>query len=424
MRKKDFLKEKRFYLVIFVLLFILHPLNLFGQGENIEKTFKVEIKNNLISVYVQNAELSDVLQEIEKGTGVEITIGKELVGKKITSQFENFEVEGALREILRDNHYILTLFQDPENKEKHILKEVKVEGTVIGSKSYKGEMITIEIPYGSGEGEVGAVDEGEGVIIGPKSFTIDDKGNIYICDTVNNRVQIFSRDGKHLSAIPLEMEAMAEDIAVDSSGFVYIYDQLGKLYQYDKKGNMVNKINVGWRGGGTMHIINNEIYMYACDFNTCGDFIIGRVLNNVLVGPSAEELKRFKEPLKGKQGLSGKKYMTSLKRFEKGELKIEDRESTAFKILSFPFKNILSIKFLGEDKRGDLYIKTERDNENQELVVEVHKFNPHGDYLGTIQMPPSNIRFWSVKNYSISKNGIIYGFLPEKDKLRLNIFPS
>ncbi len=429
MGNKEFLKTKSFYLVTFLLvLFILHPMNILGKEENPENTYTIEIKDNLITVDVEDADLSEVLKEIEKGTGVKITIGKELIGKKITAQFEDLDIESALKEILNrsDSHYVLTFLQDPENKEKFILKEVKAEGDIIGSRPLKVKMVTVDIPYGSGKGEVGAFDEGEGALMGPKSFAVDDKGNIYICDTVNSRVLIFSSGGKYLSTIPIITEGMAEDIVIDSSGFVYIYDNLGKLLQYDKNGNFVNKINIDESrlgGGGTMHIINNEIYIYACDYSTCRDFIIGGTLsNNVLVSPSTEELKNLKD--KGKQGLSGKKYMTGLKRFEKGELEIKDKDSTTLKSMSFPLKEILSIKFLGEDKRENLFIKTERDDENKKLVVEVHKFNTDGDYLNTIQMPESNICFWSLKNYEVNKEGTIYEFSPEKEKLRLNIFPG
>jgi len=428
MGNKEFLKTKGFYLVTFLfVLLILQPLDSLGQGEQPEKTFKVEIKDNLISVDVQDADISEVLKEIERGTGVWISIGKELTGKKITANFENLDVEDALKTILSDHYYVSVYSRALTDKEKYILNEVKVEGTAIGSKPYKGKMIAVEIPYGSGKGEVGVVDAGEGAMSGPPSFTVDEKGNIYILDPLNKRIQIFSSHGGYLSSIPLKTEAC--DIAVDEFGFIYIYHCGGgivkKLYQYKKDGSIVSVIDVDerrWEAGGKMHIINNEIYVYACDSNTCRDFIIGRTLNNVLVGPSVEELKKLKE--KGKQGISGNKYMTGLKRFEKGELEIKDRDDAIFKIMTLPLKEIFSIEFLGEVRRGSFFIKTERGDENKKLVVEVHKFNTDGDYLSTIHMSESKINFWSVKNYEVGKDGTIYEFLPEKEKLRLNIFPS
>lgn len=71
-----------------------------------------------------------------------------------------------------------------------------------------------------------------------------------------------------------------------------------------------------------------------------------------------------------------------------------------------------------------MFIKTDRDDENKRLVSEMHKLTAEGDYLDTNQMPDSDISYWSVKNYSISEDGTMYLFSPEKDKLRLNIFPN
>lgn len=427
MGKRDLITAKGFYFVTFLfILFMLHPLSMFGQEVNPPKPNKVEVRDNFINVDVRDADVSDVLREIEKGTGIKIKIANELIGKKVTANFENLDAESALRTILNnsDSYYVLNFSQDPTNKEKHILKEVKVNGDIIGAKPYRGRMISKDITYGSGNGEVGAVSEGEGAIIGPKSFTVDDEGNIYICDTVNERVQVFSSNGDYLSTIPLKVEGMATDIAIDKRGFIYIYDRI-KLYQYDKKGNFIKAVDVDegrWGGGGTMHIINNEIYMYACDSKTCGDFTIGRTLfNNLLVGPSDKESKRFKE--KGKQGFSGKKYMTGLRRFERGEMEIKAKDSGTSQNMSFPLREILSIKFLGEDKKGNVYVKTER-NKAKVIVVDVHKFSMNYDYLNTITMPESDVFFVPNKEYFVDKDGTIYRLLPKDDKLRLEMFLS
>jgi len=425
MGHKEFSQTKGFYLVALMLVvFILHPLNLFAEDKQLEKTFKVEVKDKLISVDVQDAELSEVLKEIANATGILISIGKELTGKKITAQFENLDIESALKEILRDNYYVLTFEQYPKNKEKGILKEVKAGGPIIGSKPLTGRLITLDIPYGNGKGEVGAIKGEEGSSVGPPSFAVDNTGNIYILDTVNNRVQIYSTDGKYQSTVLLQKNTFASDMAVDKYGFVYSYDRsVRKLYQYEKNGNIVTSINIDegrWGGGGTMHIIDNEIYIYACDSKTCGDFIVGRTLfDNLLVGLSVEETKKFKE--KGKQGLSGKKFMTSLKRFERGEMEIKEKDSPISKRMSFPLSRIFSIGYLGEDKKGNVYLETIQDDENKDIAVEVHKFDVNNNYHGTITMPKSYVFIAPIKDYFVSQEGVVYRFRPEEDKLRLQI---
>jgi len=48
--------------IAFVLIFILHPLNLFGQAENPQKPNRVEITDNRISAELKDADLPEVLK--------------------------------------------------------------------------------------------------------------------------------------------------------------------------------------------------------------------------------------------------------------------------------------------------------------------------------------------------------------------------
>ncbi|MFZ3136161.1 MAG: hypothetical protein WA126_02080 [Thermodesulfovibrionales bacterium] len=429
MQRKGVLKTKGFCLVSFLLIvFIIHPLNLFGQEDSQEKVFKVEVKDNLIAVNVKEAELSDVLQEIGKKANVKLTISKNLSGKKITAYFENLDAETVLKEILQEYFYVFTFIDNPANKEKHILKEVRVESDVIGTKPYKGKMFSVDIPYGSGVGEVGVVDAGEGAMGGPPSFAVDDIGNIFILDPLNKRIQIFSKQGVYLSSMPLKITAC--DIAIDKHGFIYVYHCgdgiVKKLYQYKKDGDIVAVIDVDasrWNVyDAPISIVNNNIYIDTCNYNnTCGFFLIGRILaGNILGRPSFEESKT---PKVKRIGLSGREYTGEATKGVRGELKIKEQGIGIYKTISLPLKNILSIQFMAEDTSGNLFVKTDRDDENYKLVEEFHNFSANGDYLRTIKMSGSNIHFRSTKNYDLSKDGTIYQFLPETDKLRLNIFP-
>jgi sugar lactone lactonase YvrE len=94
---------------------------------------------------------------------------------------------------------------------------------------------THEISYGKGKEDIGAYNRGEGAAMGPRSFTVDIMGNVYICDTVNERIQIYSPSGEYLSTISLAEGTVADDIVVDSAGSVYVYDDsIGLLSQYDR----------------------------------------------------------------------------------------------------------------------------------------------------------------------------------------------
>ncbi|MFZ3136592.1 MAG: hypothetical protein WA126_04270 [Thermodesulfovibrionales bacterium] len=422
MEKVGITKAKGFYAgILLVSLFILCPMPLSAQGETQQYPNKVEVKDNLVNVDVQDAEISDVLKEIEKGSNVKITVDQALTGKKITAKFENKDVEGAIREVLRDHYYVLTFSQDPEKKDKCVLREVEVKNEILGSKSSKGEMATIEIPYGSGKGEVGS---NLAPPIGPRSFAVAANGDIYICDTINNRIQVFSSYGVYLSTIPLKEAIMPEDIAFDKKGDVYILDDFRNLYQYDKKGNIISTIHVTnlRTYGEPMHIIDNTIYVYTCDSKICGEVIIGRISSSqVLVGLSEEEQKGIRE--KGKSTPSGKKYQTGIYDFGSLGVEISDQGGATSKFISLPLKASDNwIAFMGEDARGNSYFETNWLDENEKGILAVHKLDMQGHYISTVQMQPIRGSLGTTKGYEISRDGTIYDFRADEDKLRLYIY--
>jgi hypothetical protein len=421
MERGDFIKIKGFYAGMWlVALFVFYPMHLFGQAENPQKPNKVEVVGGFVNVDVEDAEISDVLKEIEKESNVKITVDQALTGKKITAKFENKDVEGAIRELLRDRNYILTFSQDSDKKDKRVLREVEVKNEILGSKSSKGEMTTIEIPYGSGKGEVGS---NAAPPVGPRSFAVAANGDIYICDTLNHRIQVFSSHGVYLSTIPLKEAILPEDIVMDAKGFIYIYDNFDNLYQYDKKGNIISTIHVADMTGarGPIQIIDNVMYAHVYS-GISSDVVIGRILfNDVLVGPSVEDPKGIRE--KGKGAPSGKKYMTGVTSYGSRSIEIAERDRTTSKFISFPFYGSGSwIAFWGEDGKGNSYYSADGRDVSGKGVIEVHKLDMQGHYISTVQMPPVRGSYWAIKDYEIGKDGTIYDFRAEEDKLRLYIY--
>ena len=63
---------------------------------------------------------------------------------------------------------------------------------------------------------------------------MDGNDNIYVSDTINNRIQIFDKNGKFLKKITNDdvngVFTQLLDIKVDSKGFIYITD--GSSYYF------------------------------------------------------------------------------------------------------------------------------------------------------------------------------------------------
>jgi hypothetical protein len=63
--------------------------------------------------------------------------------------------------------------------------------------------VIIEGKWGTGPGEFGRQGDFD-YDLKPESLAVDSKGNIYILDFVNNRIQKYSSNGKHLKDIPID----------------------------------------------------------------------------------------------------------------------------------------------------------------------------------------------------------------------------
>jgi sugar lactone lactonase YvrE len=63
----------------------------------------------------------------------------------------------------------------------------------------------------------------------PTGLAVDADGNLYVCDTLNNRIEIFDADGKFVSAFGKAGDgpgyfARPKGIAIDSDGHIWVAD--------------------------------------------------------------------------------------------------------------------------------------------------------------------------------------------------------
>ena len=386
-----------------------------APGQDAPGKFTIEYQQGRVTAEIENVTLETVLSEVAKQTAIKVNIlDKSLAGKEVTLSIQDAEPEQFFKVLLGEN-YVFSFEQTFAGK-RPMLREIWVV-----SKSLRPSGRTIntkEISYGSGRENIGAIRAGEGANIGPASFTVDLKRNIYVCDTVNKRIQILSPEGKFLSAIQLKGQS-PEDIGIDKNGFLYVYDAEGKLYQYDSTGNPVSELSIDetrWESRGPMHIVDNKVYVVG---NGSGDVLIARIENGQLAPVSEQELQ---EPLQdGFLGQSGKRYITSLIDNGNGTaIEVIERDGT--KSLRFiPVQEILSIQFLGEDSKGNSYMKTEA-NTDAGISVQISRFDANGSYLDTVPIPEHRYDFGAVKYVTIGEDGTLYQMMPAKDKLIIRSF--
>jgi sugar lactone lactonase YvrE len=85
----------------------------------------------------------------------------------------------------------------------------------------------------------------------PEGVAVDVDGNVYVADTLNNRVEIFDADGNFISELGKHGDgpgylARPKGVAVDSDGHIWIADQMqDRLQVFNREGQLLTYIGMG-----------------------------------------------------------------------------------------------------------------------------------------------------------------------------------
>jgi len=85
----------------------------------------------------------------------------------------------------------------------------------------------------------------------PQGVAVDQDGNVYVTDTLNNRVEIFDADGKFISLFGKHGDgpgtfARPKGIAVDGDGHIWVADEMeDRLQVFNRDGQLLTYIGLG-----------------------------------------------------------------------------------------------------------------------------------------------------------------------------------
>lgn len=370
----------------------------------------IEIKNGKISAAVQDCTLQEVLQEVQRQTSLRVRyFDAAAKSKRVGATFDQLDLEEGLKRLLREN-YVFYFVEDPQKG--FLLSEI-----IVGTKSFQadGQLRENVLSYGSGRKDIGVINGEEGAQAGPASFCAGSDGTLYIADTVNNKIKIYSAEGKFLSAISLKGEG-PNDIIVDEEGNIFVYDLNGSLYQYDSMGNENAQISMDksrWETLGPMHKVDDKIFARA---NGVGDILLATVEKGKIRLPANDPRTSSESIEPGVIGGTTKNRYTAILNEDARGAEVKINTSSATSIAYIPLQDIVSVEVLGEDRYANFYVKTEADKNNR-IEVEVSKFDSSGTYTGTIPIPGDDYRFWSIRTLTVNSEGIIDQLMPGKERV-------
>lgn len=193
---------------------------------------QVTFADGLLSVSAKDADVRALVERIAAKSGVAIDLDKSITGKA-TVDFKGVEFEEGLKNVLKDvveggfaSEYAR------KNNEKGQLALTKVTIARVGGQgqtdgrnapkveTYSPEII-VEGGWGEGPGEFGVAwtypnsllpesPSGRVEELYPPSIAVNSRGEVYILDPVNNRIQKFTNAGTYMLSLAVEAYAGPE----------------------------------------------------------------------------------------------------------------------------------------------------------------------------------------------------------------------
>jgi DNA-binding beta-propeller fold protein YncE len=177
---------------------------------------------------------------------------KTIIGLAIDDNDRLFVVDADLRQVnvFDANHKLESAFGsdvlerptgaalDAENRLLYVVDTGKNQVAVFDADSFK-------VLHTIGTGPKRDVDEDPGVLLKPTMVALDHDGNVYVADTLNNRIQIFDADGHFVTMFGKQGDAPGtfqrpKGIAIDADGHIWVADSsLNRIQIFDREGHLL-----------------------------------------------------------------------------------------------------------------------------------------------------------------------------------------
>jgi hypothetical protein len=293
---------------------------------------------------------------------------------------------------------------------------------------------TIFIPWGSGEDEIGLwkIEKGKkgigfdekGVPLeyeieppppqGPLTFAVDKNGNIYIMDNINEAVKKFNPKGNFIGTVVSGVSGRA--IAIDSNENIYLLGDY-KILHYSRDGKLVDTFEIskdielylGYGQGIFFDKKGNLFVNKLQEYYPIAHFIKTERDLSILKPVSLKEQSERK--IKGVSGISDNYFaIKGLDKHTKAIQILNAKGSILKEIIMKTSDYFGSTLFLKQDKKGTIYIETNRITPDNYVHLEVRKYDPETDQLIAIIELPNEYYTEVNKTIEVDELGNIYHF--------------
>jgi hypothetical protein len=289
-----------------------------------------------------------------------------------------------------------------------------------GKETYVSQVI-INASWGEEPGQFGIYEPEEGPTLGPQALTIAPKGDIYIDDGYNGRIQKFSNNGELISIIPLSEGGI--EICIDQSGNIYLYNSgivPKRIFQYDDKGNLLKKYPILWDDlgmrvvGGARIFCDSSGRLFLCyRSDSLKVPMIFQVGTTEMVFSEEQQKATLREGFVGSNNVilnQGKIFQN-----KEGDLHLVDDFSRSVKKFSSYKMNLGQAGFTGVDEQMNIYtLKYDRGKD----VEVMRKYNSAGDLITEFNIQ-QDYYVHAMRTLVLDEHGNVYVMSTSKDGLKI-----
>lgn len=263
--------------------------------------------------------------------------------------------------------------------------------------------------WGSGADQFGLQNTPEVEPLGPHTFAIDDNGQLYVLDSINDNLKQFNQQGKYNSN--QAMSAWSEDLIITKKGQIFNLAD-GKItdIKNNKSYALSEDIPVvqGYRQG---LFLDNES-LYICKLQQCYQVGVVSKSGFVTILPVDKQAKFIMPAYPVADNLW---VRTEWQNFYKIALLFLNDDSEVIKSIVVDEGVALgTVGFLAKDKYNNLYFELEYLLENNKVMYVIWKVSAEGKLLSAAEIP--NQYFTTMyKKIIIDNTGKIYQVLTTKE---------